>query len=162
MDINTGWYFQGSMRIAGYVFLLVSLPLLIVPSLWAIFFALCGIVILTTRYGLRIDAANRSYQEYTWFLGFRRGEWQRYEEIKYLFLKTAKVSRTYNSRVQSSTISTIEFNGYLKFSEEEKIHLVHSVTKRKLLDSLIPIANGLGTTIVDYTVEPPQIVETKA
>jgi hypothetical protein len=160
MDITTGWYFESGMRLAGYGMLAIALTLLVGGYyLAALVFALLGIIVLTTRYGFQINSASRTYCEYTWFLGFKNGQWQSYQAIQYLFVKSARVSRTYNMRVQSGTISRTEFNGYLKFSESEKIHVANAIEKDDLIKKLFPLAGKLETVIVDYTVEPPQLIE---
>jgi hypothetical protein len=160
MDITTGWYFESGMRIAGYALVAIALTLLAGGYyLAALVFALLGIIVLTTRYGFQINSSAKTYREYTWFFGLKNGQWKSYQAIQYLFVKSARVSRRYNTRVQSRTITRTEFNGYVKFSESEKIHVANAVEKEDLIKVLIALAGKLETAIVDYTVEPPQVIE---
>lgn len=119
------------------------------------FFLLLAILILTTHYGLEIDLDTKSYREYTWVLGTRNGETKRFEEVQYVFIKKSKVSQTLNSQVSSTTIRKDQFDGYIKFSEDEKIHLRSEDKKEALLEKVKKASADLGVKIVDYTSGAP-------
>jgi hypothetical protein len=157
---NTGWYFQGAIRWAGYVLPLLAVVMVTKFTFVAISFVVVGVIILTTRYGISVDKASKQYTEYTWFLGYKNGQAKSYDQIQYLFIKNAKVSRTYNTRIHTTTITDLEFNGYLKFSEAEKIHIANADDKQKLINKLLPVANALQIRVLDYTQEPPVVIET--
>lgn len=118
-------------------------------------FLLLAILILTTHYGLEIDLRNKSYREYTWVLGARNGETRRFAEIQYVFIKKIKVSQTINSQVNSTTIRKDQFEGYIKFSEDEKIHLRSEEKKEDLLSNVRKVSADLGVKIIDYTAGTP-------
>jgi hypothetical protein len=161
LQVNTGWYFQGPPRWAGYGILVMALPVAVASPVWGVLLALLGIIIITTHYGVEIDANSKSYREYTWFLGLKNGKRETYDSIQYFFLKPGRVSRTYNSRIQSTTIRDIEYNGFLKFSESEKVHIVSDSEKQKALDKILNLALKLNTNVLDYSFDPPEYVAMK-
>jgi hypothetical protein len=110
-----------------------------------------GAVALTTRYGVEIDFNSKEYQEYFWILGLRQGKRFPFESIQYLFIKDFRMSETFNSRVNSSTIIRDEFRGYVKFSEESKIHILTKDDYNQLVSLLKDLAKQFQVGLVDYT-----------
>ncbi len=82
-----------------------------------------GILVLTTYYGVRLDFNSGTYYDYTWIAGFKTGERGRFDKIEYIYINKSKYGQTMSSRAQSTTTIGWEFNGYLKFSETQKLHL---------------------------------------
>src|SRR6185436_8021337 len=80
-----------------------------------------GLLALTTRYGVEIDFSSKLYQDYTWVMGFKIGQQMKFDSIQYLFIKDFKITQTFNSRVNSATITTHEYRGYVKFNDREKV-----------------------------------------
>jgi hypothetical protein len=114
----------------------------------------CGITILTTHYRLFIDLKQKSYMEYVSLLGLKVGRDRgRFEHIEYIFIKKSRVSQVLNSRVQSTTIHKWQYDGYLKFSEQNKIHLITLENRVKLKAKLSVMATQLNTKVIDYSNE---------
>lgn len=158
-DFRTVPYFPQMINILGIV-LAVAGAVLIVSTNFipAVICIMSGVIVLTTSYRLEIDLENKTYKDYVWFLGMKNGKTARYENIQYLFIKKSKISQQLNSRVSSTTITKDAFNAYLKFSEEEKIHLLTSESKTVLVKKLRNIANMLQVKIVDYSTDEPVVI----
>jgi hypothetical protein len=115
-----------------------------------------GVLVFTTHYGLEIDLTTRQYQEYTCVLGFRIGEKIKYDSIRYLFIKDVKLSQTFNSRfLNSSTITFKEYRGYIKFSNEEKLHCLTNKNFDALVIDLKERAKQMNIALFDYTSGHP-------
>lgn len=155
MNIINGSYFPWPVKIIGVFLILASIPNITTAPLLATLLLLGGAIIFTTHYGFKIDVAKSSYKEYTWFLGWKNGEEIKFNRIEYLFIKSNKVSRTYNSLLSSTTIGDLEYNGYLKVSESEKILIASSKNKKEVVARLENLKRYLNTSILDYTVEVP-------
>jgi len=153
IDIRTSLYFPGSILFIGVLLLVIAAVLLFDKGLVGIIPLIFSVIIFTTHYRLRIDLDSKEYFEYLWILGFKNGEKGKFENIEYLFIKKAKVSQKMNSRASSTTIRSEVFDGYLKFSEENKIHISTQSTKEKLMNQLTPIASVLRVKIIDYSEE---------
>lgn len=110
-----------------------------------------SLIIFTTHYRLRIDPENKVYHDYLWILGFRSGEKGKFITLEYLFIKKNTVSQTMRLRVASSTIQKDVFDGYLKFSDQHKIHLLTLSSKENLINRLKFMAALLKTRIIDYS-----------
>ena len=73
-----------------------------------------------------------------------------------LFIKKNKVSETMQLRVASSTVQREVFDGYLKFSELNKIHLLTLSSRDKLVTKLKSLSSQLKTRIIDYSNGEPK------
>ena len=59
-------------------------------------------------------------------------------------------------RVASTTIRKDVYDGYLKFSEQEKIHLITKDSKKDLVKKLREISASLKVKIIDYSEGEPK------
>lgn len=155
LDYRTQYYVPWRM-VWGLPLIFGSLLLLLSGHpVFGAMLVLLGVVILTTHYGLEIDLGNKSYREYLWVLGAKSGEVKRFEQVHYVFIKKVKVSQTMNSRVSSTTIRKDQFDGYIKFSEDDKIHLRSEDKKGDLIKKVKEVSADLGVKIIDYTSGVP-------
>jgi hypothetical protein len=53
--------------------------------------------------------------------------------------------------VASTTIRKEVYDGYLKFSNEEKIHLLTKDNKKEIVERLEEISGKLGVKLIDYS-----------
>jgi hypothetical protein len=68
-----------------------------------------------------------------------------------LIIKPGRVSQTMGLRAANTTIQKTIYDGYLKFSEYEKIHIDTKDNKESLMAKLRSIATKLGVEILDYS-----------
>jgi len=149
IDFHTSPYFPGSLRTLG-VFLLVGI---LIPThvLAKVPFVLIGILLMTTHYRLRFDLSRKEYFDYVWILGLRRGTWDRFDHIEYLFIKRNRMRQNLNSMMSSRTIHMAVYDGYLRISENNKIHLLTSRHKEVVMKKLMALGSLLNVDILDYT-----------
>lgn len=151
VDVKTSPYFSGSIIILGYLLAGGGLPLLFVSLPGGFISLFTAFIIFSTHYRLRVDLNAKAYHDYLWILGFRYGERGTFENVEYLFIKKSAFTQTMRLRVASSTIRKEVYDGYLKFSEQEKIHLLTMDKKEQLLARLRPVATQLKTRVIDYS-----------
>jgi hypothetical protein len=152
IDFKTSNYFSSRVIIAGVIFLITGLVLSFVTWVIGIILLLSSVIILTTQYRLAIDFQNKIFHDYVRILGLKNGYKEKFEVIEYIFINAANSSQTMSmGRVASTTIHNKVYNGYLKFSENNKIHLTTKDNKKSLYEALAPIASKLNVKIVDYT-----------
>lgn len=150
IDFHTSSYFPQSIRAAAVLALLtVFLPAVHFLAKFAV--VLVSLAVLTAHYRLRFDSLNKEYFDYVWFLGLRWGEYGRFEKIEYLFIKRNKVKQTVYSMMSAATIHSERYDGYLRISENNKIHLLSSRSKETVLKRLKSLALLLDVDILDYT-----------
>ncbi|MBL7846862.1 MAG: hypothetical protein JNL40_05295 [Cyclobacteriaceae bacterium] len=150
IDFHTSPYFPGSLRALG----VITLFLLVVPGIhWMakVIILLIGLVLVTSHNRLRFDMAKKEYFDYVWMLGFRWGEGDHFDRIEYLFLKRNRMRQNMNSMMSSSTIHMNVYDGYLRISEKNKIHLLTSRNKETVMKKLKALASILNVDILDYT-----------
>lgn len=157
IDFKTSNYFSGMPYLLGFVLTAVGFMLLFSPKILAgLILLLAGITVLTSHFRLSVDLNKMIYTEYISLLGMKVSkELHRFDEIQYLFVKKSKVSQNMNSRVSTHTIQKEQFNGYLKFSENDKVHLMTYDSKNAIIKRMRPIATLLSTKLIDYTIENP-------
>lgn len=85
----------------------------------------------------------------------KHGEKGKFEIIEYLFIKKSKETQTMNSRASTTTVQKEVFDGYLKFSENDKIHLMTKISKKDLMQEMKNIASKLNLDVMDYTEGTP-------
>jgi hypothetical protein len=151
VDFKTSWFFSRAIFFFGVILAFLGIVGAI-TNLWigVIILIVCAII-FTTHYRVSVDFDNKVFLDYVWILGARRGDLKRFEAIEYIFIKASNVSQTMHVRIASTTIRKEVFDGYLKFSEEEKIHLMTMDDKDELIQKLNPIAKKLNAIIIDYT-----------
>jgi hypothetical protein len=153
IDRKTMPYFSMMYTIVGGALAFISMFLVFINTVIGILLAVIGFVLLSTQYRLRIDLSNKTFHDYLWILGFKKGEKGTFDEIQYLYITKSKISRTMNLESLSSTIAGEEFNGYLKFSEDQKIHITSQESKSGTMKKLKEFSALLGVQVVDYTEE---------
>lgn len=126
--------------VVGSISKLVSIPL-----------ALIGLSLITIRNGIRVDLNSKTYQEYTWFLGVRFGKVESFHKIEYVFLKENKVSQNMSARLASATVHSEVFDGFIRFSESDKVHVFRGRTKESVMKQLTALSAQLQVDILDYT-----------
>jgi hypothetical protein len=130
---------------------LAGLALIVVKPVIAGLLLLVSVIVFTTHYRMELDFSKMQYQDFVWILGLRRGESKPFAGIEYLFAKRIKVSQTMSVRVASTTIQKDQFDGYIKFGDDHKVHLLTSDSRNRLLKRLEEIASKLDTKVVDQS-----------
>jgi len=152
LDIQTGTYFSGAFYYLGLAMILPGIilartghPLMIVP------FLLATMITLTTHRALEIDISAKCYREYVWVLGLEFGSRIPFERVEYVFIKRNKESQTIHSQIKTRNLQYDVYDGFVRFSEKDKIHLATARSKEILLKKVLPIAKVLGVDILDYS-----------
>jgi hypothetical protein len=155
LDFKTSSYFSGTIRLTAIPFLFFGIILIFESLVAGIVVTIGSLIAITTHYRLTIDMSARKFHDYVWVLGFKKGEHGQFETIDYLFIKKKMVSQTISARVASTTIRKDVYDGYLRFSEENKIHLLTSDSKSAVVSLLKTVSATLNIKVIDYTENVP-------
>ncbi len=150
-DFKTSPYFSAIFIFLGVFLLSVGLLLLSTKIIAALILFFFSLIIFTTHYRLSIDFDTKTFHDYVWFLGFKNGEKGKFEHVEYLFVKKSTISQKMQLKAANSTIRKEVYDGYLKFSETEKIHILTKDNKKDVLAKLQEISATLNVKIVDYS-----------
>jgi len=130
LDIPQESYFPFTWKILGALLIPVALIVLslntalILKVFLSLLLTALGLMMISTRYGLRVDLDKRTYVVYTWLLGFRIGKPESFQYIEKYYINSVKEQAILNARSGlSSTISKEVFKAYMKLDTGEKIHL---------------------------------------
>lgn len=142
------WHFQFLAGLA----LLGAFPMIAVNLYGSIALVIGAAFVMTGSSGLQIHVARKHYREYYSFFFLKSGSWIQYNEIEKVYINQSRVSQTMHSRAGNSTVySNVQFNGYIKFDNGEKIHLFSKRNKVSLLNALKEISNKLNVRVDDVT-----------
>lgn len=156
IDFKTSGYFPWTIIFLGLVLAFVGFLFVVENPIVGVILLLISLIIFTTHYRLKIDFDNKVFHDYLWILGLKNGDKGKFENIEYLFIKKSKVSQTMSVRVASTTIQKEVYDGYLKFSEKDKIHLITKDSKNDLIKNLRVISSSLKIKIIDYSEGEPR------
>lgn len=153
IDVKFGSLFPWPFRFIAVIFLLVGLSLILEKTFLAIGLMLVGGFILSGAEGTEINRAEKSYVDYKSFFFVKSGDKKKYSGIEKIFVSTSKTKQhLYTAHTNhSSTYEHLEFNGFLKFHDGEKIQLLRKRKKSDLIKELDKISAFLNVPIEDNT-----------
>lgn len=151
-DYRTQYYFPPHIVTAGHVLIFVGMVVMVwVQWMTGLCALLIGLFLVSLNYGIQIDTEKKQYLDYLFILGYKKGTWRRYKKVEYFYITSGMVTTTMQLRAASSELAHMEYNGYIKFSEEDKVHLVSSKRKRKVIIFVEKMARDLGAKIKDLS-----------
>jgi hypothetical protein len=156
VDFKTSGFFSKYVVFMWILVFIAAIPLAIVNLPIGLSLLFIGVVVFTTHYRLGIDFDKKEYHDYLWILGYRNGAKEKFTNLEYIFVKKSTESTTMQLRVASSTIQKEVFDGYLKFSESNKIHLLTMDSKEGLIVKLKAMAQQLNVRIIDFSEGSPR------
>ena len=154
IDIKTGTLFPWTFQlIAGIVFL-IGLSIIVDRTVLSLCLIAASVFVFSGYSGIEIDKEKNSYREYMSFFLIKSGKKIKYNGIEKIFINSTKVKQQMHTAHtnHSSIFTNVEFNGYLKLENGQKIHLLTKRKKEKLVHELKKIALFLDVQI-DDTVE---------
>jgi hypothetical protein len=156
LDYKTQYYFEwrlawGSAGAFGSIELLMT-----AHPLAGTVVLIFTILIFTTRYGFEMNPGLNYYREYLWILGFKKGKPTNFDSVDYVFLTKGKISQAMNSQISTKYVSKYVYHAYIKFNEQEKIHLLTHEDRATVVNLLQGMAKDLKCDIKDYTIPQPE------
>jgi hypothetical protein len=119
----------------------------------SLIFLFLGMFIFITKYGIEIDLHTKKYLDYLSLFGYKKGKVQKFDSIESVYLTSNKKSTRMQLRAARNTITKVVYSGYIKFSEEEKIHLMDSEKKAEVEKLLNQMSKDLSVECFDYSKE---------
>lgn len=153
IDIKNGSLFPWYFKVLAACMVIGAITLLLTNLLLAMILLFIGLIILTGYSGIIIDEKEKTYKEYNSFLFFKRGITKNFDSVEKIYVNQNRASqKIYTAHtLNSKTFNNIIFDGYLKFSDGTKVHLMAKKDKNVLMNKLKPITELLGVDIFDNT-----------
>jgi hypothetical protein len=153
IDVKFGSLFPWPFRFIALIIILVGLLFILEKTFLSIGLMLIGGFILSGAEGTEINRTEKNYRDYKSFLFMKSGEKKNYSGIEKIFVSTSKTKQhLYTAHTShSSTYEHLEFNGFLKFHDGEKIQLLRKRKKSDLIKGLEEVAAFLNVSIEDNT-----------
>lgn len=108
-------------------------------------------VIFTATYGIELDQTKGTVHDYLSILGMRTGKHRPYEVLDKVYMTKSQKNIKMQLRAVSSDRRSYEFNGYIKFSESDKVHLMSAEHQEKVVGLLTQMSEDLGIPYEDHS-----------
>lgn len=153
VDIKYASLFPLPFRFIAILICLFGLSLVMERTILAIVLIIVSGFVLTGYEGTEIDIASHSYREYQSFFFIKSGSMLKYSGIEKIFVNTTKTKQqVYTAHTtKSSVFEDVEFNGFLKFDNGTKIHLLSKRKKTDLIKALEKLSRLLKVPVEDNT-----------
>lgn len=155
LDIRNGTLFPWHFQLIAVLILVAGITLLLQkPAMGSVLVVAAGFI-LSAADGTEIDLKKGKYREYQSFYFFiRGGKWKKFPGAEKVYINSARsTTRAYTAHTNhSSTFTNTEYNGYLKLTSGEKIHLINTTKKEKLTTTLRKVASFLNCPVQDNTL----------
>ncbi len=145
--ITTAYYFPFNFMIFGGCLLFMGIVLLIEFSYLGLLLILASLTIFTARYRLSINLIKQTYHDYLWIAGFKKGRKHHFNVITGMYINQNAYTQRVNARTTTMTIHGIEYNGYIRFDDQD-VHLLSNDNKRKVLRKMKKIQEVLQGDII--------------
>lgn len=153
VDIKCGWLFPFHFLFLGGGILLGGIGVMLTYPVIGTVLIIAGAVMLTAQEGTEINPATHIYREYNSFLFIKTGSGKRYQGLEKIFINPVKLRQGFYAPhgTASTSITYVEYNAYLKFSDGARIFLVSGKNKKKLIRDLSEVARRLNIPLQDNT-----------
>lgn len=151
VDFRTSAYFSPVFIFNGFVIAFIAVLVFPHSISGAIILSVTSLIIFTTHYRLKVDFEKKNFRDYVWILGLKTGKDERFDQIEYVFITKSRVTQKMQLRGASTTTKKDVYDGYIRFSEHEKVHLITMDEKPKLLQKMTTIGQRLGVGVVDHS-----------
>jgi len=149
IDLRTSYFFPPFARIGAWIMVLFGVFLAFDHIVPGIIFTGIAIFVISSQYRIKVDFGRRNYFEYMWIFGLKNGDSEHFDKIEYIFVNRNKVKQTVAVRVASSTFDRYDYNVYLRFSENQKIHLFSDENKDTAMRHAQDLAKRFKCEVVD-------------
>jgi hypothetical protein len=132
IDLFTEHYFPFHFILLG----IIGLPSVVFlwpgHTLIAVCVLTVSLLLLSTHYRCSIDLSAKTYSEYVWVLGFRKGRLNVFDQLQYVYVNKCRYEVAYGfvTRIHASGHT---YKIFLKTAELKSIYLGSSTRKQKAL-----------------------------
>ena len=148
---RTERFFPTGLIFGGILMILIGTGVLIVKPAIGLLILLAGVSIVFLHYGVLIDIQAKVYKEYWGLLGLKFGKWQELPPIEYLSVTKSRFTQQIGLRAANTTLKGVIYRGNLRINEHDRILLMQSTEKEKVLTELQNLARELDVKLLDST-----------
>lgn len=152
-DLKNGSLFPWHLKVLAVCMVIGAIALFLTNILLALVLLFIALLILTGYSGVLINKSENTYKEYNSFIFMKRGIAKKFEAVEKIFINENRVSqKIYTAHtLNSSTFKNLIYDGYLKFIDGEKVHLMSKKDKNVLMSKLKETAEFLEVEVYDNT-----------
>ena len=109
-----------------------------------------GGFLFAAHYRLTINLVAQTYHDHLWIVGMKKGGKVKFNRIDGLHLTQNAYRQTVSSWASSMTKRGTEYNGFIRFDEED-IQVANATSKRTVMKKLLTLQRALRGNIVSST-----------
>lgn len=152
VDYRTQYYFPRNVVTLGHAMIFLgAVVLTLIHWIAGVVMIGTGLLIVSVNYGIVIDSDKKWYNDYLFILGANLGKRTPYEAIEYLMISDTHKPEELPKKASRGHMAQHVFSGYIKFSDQEGVHLLSSRKKQKVMHFLQKLANELNLEIRDLS-----------
>ncbi|MEO9967452.1 MAG: hypothetical protein ABJF11_16760 [Reichenbachiella sp.] len=144
LDIKQESYFPQNFKFFGIILIIGAIlaissadSVTIVRGITSLVLLLIGILILSARYGLKINIDQRTYTVYTLLLGFKVGTPEKFDCIEKFYINQVTEKAQLSTRTGAKyDIKSSVYKAFFRVDTGEKIHLDTDKKEKKLAERL--------------------------
>ncbi|MCP2042642.1 hypothetical protein [Pontibacter sp. HSC-36F09] len=148
---RTGQYFSASARALGWITTTLAITMVVNGSIAAYAFLPTAIITQFTHYRTEFDLAQMTYREGVRFAGKTFGKMLPLAGIDFLFLKKNSYGQSNAVGGSTHTYQLERYDGYIKLSDNVKLHLLQCKTKEQAMQEMQRVAQDLQAELRDLT-----------
>ncbi|MBC5774257.1 hypothetical protein H8S95_09310 [Pontibacter sp. KCTC 32443] len=148
---NTGCYFSTAARVLGWITTVWAILAVVGGSVSAFLILPAAIITQLTHYKVEFDLQHITYREGVSFAGLTFGKKLPLPGFDFLFLKKNNYKQTMESRASMATIKMVKYDGYIKLTNNVKLHLLKTKDQQKAMQVMEQIAQDLNVEFRDLT-----------
>ena len=144
IDITTAFYFPTPFIFLGVLIMIFAGVALLdyQQPLISLLLLLISLTIFTARHRFTINLTDRTYHDYVWIAGLKRGKKEKFSTIAGMHLTESAYRQTTHAIISSTTQQGIEYNGYIGF-DDHNVHLLSDKNKRRVMRKLRNLQSAL-------------------
>ncbi|MFA0960266.1 hypothetical protein AB9P05_00510 [Roseivirga sp. BDSF3-8] len=152
---ETGPYFSSTSRfvvftLSAVIFFMALANSILFLILFGPLLIIAALVVTFQQYFIAIDTEKNQYYDGTIVFGIKSGSWHPYSALDLLYFYQKRYSRKINSFASSTTVRSASYDGYLRFTDGEKIQLISEPDEKKAIELMTEIARKLNLNLYQH------------
>ena len=146
IDIVVQHYFPFHFIALGAGLFVVAVFVAIQNPILSLVLFIASVLFTTTHHRLKIDLESKTYMDYLWVFGFKKGPEVAYENIELLYINEVDVASGYGVVTRVNIVDVV-YKGFLKMDDNTSLFFGESKNEDKLVHKANELASKLGMKV---------------
>lgn len=151
ITIKVKHYLEGVYMFIGVILGMVGFMFILYNPTISVVFIFFALLSFTTVYKIAVDTQKKTYRDYLWILGLKKGNKHSFNNIDKLFFTKHQYSQKMHIKGTSSTIKYDLYSAYIQFDGDNKVLIGESKHQSKIERKLAELKKKLKVEVEDLT-----------